>query len=78
MTDEPPRSKNTFGGAWDSYADRARAEGQEWPGDDWGSVELWDQWFDRLFVPNGVANWQRSVELGQGTGNYPDTGGEGS
>ena len=65
-------SNSDFAKAWDSYADAARAEGQEWPGDDWGSEELWNQWFERLFVPFEVATWQRAVELGQGTGKYTE------
>ncbi len=68
MTDEQP--KNSYGQSWDEFVDNAKGEGQTWPGDDWGNPALWDAWFARLFTPHGVADWQRAVEIGQGTGKY--------
>src|SRR5262249_197583 len=39
----------------------------EWPGDEWGSGQLV---YDNLFVPAGVHDWQRAVEIGPGSGKY--------
>ncbi len=66
--DDPGDS--TFASSWDDYAKRGRADGNPWPGDEWGDAELWDAWFDRLISPFGVSDWKRAVELGQGTGKY--------
>lgn len=68
--DEPARPEPGYGNSWDEYVVRARANGHEWPGDEWGDPDLWRRWFDVLFVPFGVAEWSRAVEIGQGTGKY--------
>ena len=47
MTDQPSEA-GEFGSAWNTYVERARAAGKEWPGDDWGDSALWDAWFERL------------------------------
>lgn len=73
MSDPPtggaPASK-PFAAAWDDYAARSAPERGIWAGDEWGDERLWDAWFRRLFVPNGVAEWKRAIEVGQGTGMY--------
>lgn len=70
MSDGPSKPADEFSESWDAYASDARDSGQRWPGDDWGDEELWKAWFARLFVPFGVADWRRAVEIGQGTGKY--------
>jgi hypothetical protein len=43
------------------------SEELEWPGDEWGdSARI----FKQLFVPAGVARWDRAVEIGPGSGKY--------
>lgn len=59
-----------FAAAWDEYAARSKPSAGRWPGDEWGSPELWRAWFQRLMVPAGVAQWRRAVEIGQGGGKY--------
>lgn len=65
MTDPSP-----FAASWDEYAGRSKPAAGKWPGDEWGSPNLWRAWFDRLFVPAGVEQWRRAVEIGQGGGKY--------
>ena len=68
--DPSPDAKGAYSRSWDDYVDQLKSEGQEWPGDDWGNAPLWDAWFARLFTPHEVAQWQKAVEIGQGTGKY--------
>lgn len=69
-TPDSPPPGDPFATAWDNYAAKAQRAGARWPGDDWGTEEVWDNWFARLFAPFGVATWERAVEIGQGTGKY--------
>ena len=70
MTNTSKEPGHTLSDAWDSYVESAKTRGEKWPGDDWGDEELWRLWFERLFVPFGVATWERAIEIGQGTGKY--------
>lgn len=69
--DRPSPPAGRFASAWDQYVTTAPAGGR-WPGDEWGDEALWRTWFDRLFVPAGVAAWQRAIEVGQGSGKYTE------
>lgn len=66
----PGRGK--FASAWDQYVEQAPAGRVRWPGDEWGDEALWRTWFERLFVAFGVAQWQRAIEIGQGSGKYTE------
>ncbi len=57
-----------YAGAWDAYVEASAGGG--WPGDDWGDPELWRAWFDTILAPAGASEWERAVEIGQGTGKY--------
>jgi SAM-dependent methyltransferase len=69
---QPKRGSYTYN--WDAYVERWHEwSGRgtlSWPGDEWGAPEYWDYLYDLLFVPAGVASWQRAVEIGQGSGKY--------
>lgn len=61
--------------AWDGYVEHYLAKApagpaDSWPGDEWGDPAQWDSVFETLFVPAGVAEWQRAVEIGPGSGKY--------
>jgi hypothetical protein len=62
------------GSFWDRYVDEWKgavdAEESEWPGDEWGTPQLWRRTFDAWFVPAGAREWRRAVEIGQGSGKY--------
>lgn len=61
---------------WDQYVkewpevNRSLGGQLGWPGDEWGSPEGWERTYQRLFVPAGVKNWERAVEIGPGSGKY--------
>jgi hypothetical protein len=63
---------------WDSYVDtwteRNRSGGfgeiHDWPGDEWSDPIFWENLYQQLFVPAGVKDWQRAVEIGPGSGKY--------
>jgi hypothetical protein len=63
-----------YGRWWDQWVGRWEVirgdRDLEWPGDNWGSPEGWEQLFQSLFVPVGVSEWQRAVEIGPGSGKY--------
>jgi SAM-dependent methyltransferase len=61
-----------FAAAWDSYVAGAPAPAGRWPGDEWGDATLWRAWFERLFEPFGVRQWQRAIEIGPGGGKYTE------
>jgi SAM-dependent methyltransferase len=42
----------------------------EWPGDEWGTPAEWERRFQEMFVPAGVSQWKRAVEIGPGSGKY--------
>jgi SAM-dependent methyltransferase len=67
-------SVGIYGRYWDYYVrrweDLQKREGHERPGDEWGTPSGWEWMFDRLFVPAGVATWERAVEIGPGSGKY--------
>ncbi len=61
--------------AWDGYVEQylakaANEPAKSWPGDEWGDPAQWDVVFEALFVPAGVAEWRRAVEIGPGSGKY--------
>jgi SAM-dependent methyltransferase len=72
--EEPNSPLSAAGSFWDRYVDEwegaVDAEELEWPGDEWGTPTLWRRSFDGLFVPAGANEWQRAVEVGQGSGKY--------
>jgi SAM-dependent methyltransferase len=65
-----PAQRGRFAAAWDDYVRHAGPGGARWPGDEWGDEALWRRWFADLFVPYGVAGWERAIEIGQGSGKY--------
>jgi SAM-dependent methyltransferase len=71
--DGKQETKSVYGSQWDNYV---RSWGDspsgrlEWPGDEWGTPEVWERVFNRLFVPAEVASWKRAVEIGPGSGKY--------
>jgi hypothetical protein len=64
--------KSIYGRTWDHYAETWKsADGSHrWPGDEWGTAQMWDALYKQLFVPANVSQWQRAVEIGQGSGKY--------
>jgi SAM-dependent methyltransferase len=72
-TDDQP-VENLAGKLWDAYIQKwpkhAPFKELEWPGDEWGTEESWEQIFQALFVPAGVKDWKKAVEIGQGSGKY--------
>jgi SAM-dependent methyltransferase len=66
------RGTGIYATTWDDYVERwTPVEGAgEWPGDEWGYAELWEEIFQTVFVPAGVAAWSRAVEIGPGSGKY--------
>ena len=55
---------------WDFYASAVSPSGDYWPGDEWGNEATWKRNFEVLFLPNGVHEWKRCVEIGPGSGKY--------
>jgi SAM-dependent methyltransferase len=62
--------EHPFAESWDAYARGSNRIPGVWPGDEWGDPALWQAWFERLFVPAGVQEWSRAIEIGQGGGKY--------
>src|SRR5438105_13282112 len=68
--------KNIYARQWDAYVNAfpeisaATSRDLDWPGDEWGSPESWEQLYEELFVPAGVKDWQRAIEIGPGSGKY--------
>lgn len=64
-------SDNLYQKHWDHFVERHRTEEGKLPGDEWGNPESWERVFRKLFVDNGaVSTWQRSIEIGAGSGKY--------
>jgi hypothetical protein len=59
---------------WDQYVadweEHFSREEFDWPGDEWGSSKLWEVVHRKMFVPAGVNDWHRAVEIGPGSGKY--------
>lgn len=61
---------------WDRYVTKgfpqrhAGKPGVTWPGDEWGTVEAWDQIFRAFFENAGVGDWKAALEIGPGSGKY--------
>lgn len=77
MSSNEPRNtrNNLYGEQWDRYVDSWRdlhphESELTWPGDEWGTPGTWEKLHEVLFVPAGVASWQRAVEIGPGSGKY--------
>jgi SAM-dependent methyltransferase len=69
--DQP--AENLGGELWDGYIQKwpeQTSKELEWPGDEWGTEEGWRLTFETLFVPAGVNDWKKAVEIGQGSGKY--------
>jgi hypothetical protein len=72
VNDQPDNS-SLYRDQWDRHVETwAGAEGLDWPGDEWGTPELWEQLFEKMFVPFGVADWASAVEIGGGSGKYTE------
>ena len=74
-SDQSQRGQSIYGRYWDHYVERWGKTHQpdseyQWPGDEWGSERGWEGLFQGLFVPAGVKDWRRAVEIGQGSGKY--------
>jgi osmotically-inducible protein OsmY len=69
-------SKGIYSKYWDQFisnwADRPKMRENEyrWPGDEWGSPEQWEFIFQKMFIPAGVEQWRRAIEIGPGSGKY--------
>ena len=72
MVQEPAGPRGSFAQAWDRYVAQSVPPTSAWPGDEWGDAAQWRALFDRLFVPHGVAGWQRALEIGPGGGKYTE------
>lgn len=65
-----------YGAYWDYYVDhwkdyhQSENAGLEWAGDEWGNPLGWEGLYREIFNPAGVADWQRVVEIGPGSGKY--------
>jgi hypothetical protein len=77
MASSNEQNQGIYGRYWDTYVEKrwpkvkaASGEVYEWPGDEWGSPEVWESIHQELFVPSGVREWQRAVEIGPGSGKY--------
>ncbi len=63
------------GRTWDRYLEtwqgEHNADGKyEWPGDEWGTPESWDDLYNNLFEAANVSGWRCAVEIGPGSGKY--------
>jgi SAM-dependent methyltransferase len=72
---ERSRAGSVYGRYWDYYVESwedLHSDGGrlEWPGDEWGHPEGWEGLYRSMFVPAGVAGWERAVEIGPGSGKY--------
>ena len=69
--------ESTYSKYWDQYieddlqVEQAGRDDLEWPGDEWGTQEQWENIYQLMFVrTGGVERWSRAVEIGQGSGKY--------
>jgi SAM-dependent methyltransferase len=73
-TPEQPSAPSKAGHQWDRYVETWQQSqgdaGLDWPGDEWGTPEYWDWLYEQLFVPSGVQEWERALEIGPGSGKY--------
>jgi len=65
------------GRTWDRYLETWQLEhnadhSYEWPGDEWGTEQSWDDLYRNLFEAAGSAEWRHAVEIGPGSGKYSD------
>lgn len=68
-------ARSLYGTQWDNYVQgwtetELKGRKLEWPGDEWGTPATWERVFNRIFVPAGVSEWKRAVEIGPGSGKY--------
>jgi hypothetical protein len=42
----------------------------QFPGDEWGTHESWEQLFTKLFMIQGAEQWEHVFEIGAGSGKY--------
>ena len=75
MSDQNKQRQGIYGQYWDYYVENHndyhnRERKHEWPGDEWGSPDGWVGLYQNLFIPAGVQQWQRAVEIGPGSGKY--------
>ncbi|MCC7276141.1 MAG: class I SAM-dependent methyltransferase [Alphaproteobacteria bacterium] len=71
---------DSYGDYWDLYvrsifpqirAERdPAAERLLWPGDEWGTPDIWSKIFEMVFVPELDPGLARAVEIGPGAGKY--------
>ena len=62
---------NLYQKHWDHFVKSHKTRKGALPGDEWGNTESWDRIFRTLFVTHGaVSTWQRSIEIGAGSGKY--------
>jgi hypothetical protein len=71
------QGEGIYGRFWDWYvqawwpdAQKSSSATLEWPGDEWGTPESWEDVYRQLFVTAGVQSWKRGVEIGPGSGKY--------
>jgi hypothetical protein len=67
---------NIYARKWDDYVESWTQQNESnggkymWPGDEWADPESWQRLFRELFVPSGVAEWEKAIEIGPGSGKY--------
>lgn len=75
-SEETARDKPIYARQWDRYVEKRFPEQQaeddrlQWPGDEWGDPQEWENVFRNLFPFAGVKDWERAVEIGPGSGKY--------
>ena len=80
---ESGSTRTMSGRTWDRYLEtwghEHNAEGKfQWPGDEWGTPETWDDLYRNLFEAAGSPYWRHAVEIGPGSGKYTERLLEGS
>src|SRR5262249_1279309 len=73
---ESAKKAGGYGAYWDYYVDNWETYHQsdganlKWAGDEWGNPQGWEGLYQELFSASGVAQCQRVVEIGPGSGKY--------
>ena len=70
-------TRTMSGRTWDRYLETWKEEHNagdrfQWPGDEWGSPETWEDLYTNLFVASGASSWRHAVEIGPGSGKYTE------
>lgn len=76
-TTQAASTQTMSGRTWDRYLETWDLEHNaeqkyDWPGDEWGTPETWEELYTNLFENAGAAGWRHAVEIGPGSGKYSD------